>query len=311
MKILFVGLGSIGRRHLRNLTDVLKARNVEAEIHALRGTGTPLPDDVIRLVHQEFNNVADIDDVYDAIFITNPTVLHYDTLSWARSKAKKIFLEKPVFAEVPQDKVVANLPANVICYVAAPMRYTRVFQYLKRYIPTNEVISARAICSSYLPEWRPGTDYRKCYSASKAKGGDIGIELIHEWDYLTDLFGMPEQVNLLSGKFSQLEIDSDDIALYLGQYKDKVVSLSLDYFGRIARREIEFYLPDEVIVGDFIKSEIRYLKSGKIVSLKEDRDVYQRAELEYFLDLQNEAENVNSVKHAVEVLKIAKGEWPK
>lgn len=150
-------------------------------------------------------------------------------------------------------------------------------------------------------------DYRKCYSASKQSGGDIGLELIHEWDYLTELFGMPERVNMYSGKYSDLEITSDDIAIYIAAYNSMLVSLSLDYFWRYTKREIELYCDDEVIVGDFTKSEIRFLKSGKVISLQEERDSYQLRELGYFLNLDDEYNNQNTILHAFDVLKIAKG----
>ena len=121
---------------------------------------------------------------------------------------------------------------------------------------------------------------------------------------------MPESISVVSGKFSHLEITSDDVALYIARYSDKVVSVQLDYFGRYSRREIELYCRDDVVVADFVKGEIRFLKSGQRISLAEERDSYQIAELEYFLSLNNEIENSNSVEHAFDVLKLAKGVLP-
>ena len=307
MKILFIGLGSIGSRHLKNLTKLLVAQNKLFEIHALRSTERVLSSDVDFMVQKQITDFEEVDDFYDIVFITNPTGFHYDTLKMVLHKAKKIFLEKPVFSNIDVDLENVALPNGTVCYVAAPLRYTCVFQYLQKIVKEKKIYSARVICSSYLPEWRANRDYRQCYSADKQNGGDVGLELIHEWDYLVELFGMPQRVNMLSGKYSNLEITSDDIALYIAEYKDMLVSLSLDYFGRYARRDIELYCEDEVIIGDFIRNEIRFLSSGKVISLQEERDSYQLKELKYFLAIQSEKDNSNKIIHAFEVLKLAKG----
>ena len=307
MKILFIGLGSIGTRHLRNMATILQERREPLEVHALRGTTHLLSTDISSLVQKQISRYEDLDAAYDAIFITNPTVLHYETLKKILSKAKKIFIEKPVFSSVNIDFAALNIPQDTICYVAAPLRYTKVFEHLKRIAGEKRIYSVRAICSSYLPDWRPMTNYRECYSASKKNGGDVGLELIHEWDYLVELFGFPQRMRMLSGKYSDLEISSDDIAIYIAEYKTMLVSLSLDYFGRSRKREIELYCDDDVIVGDFVKSEIHFLKSDKAIRLPEERDSYQIRELEYFLSLSNEECNQNSISHAFDVLKIAKG----
>ena len=64
---------------------------------------------------------------------------------------------------------------------------------------THLVYSARVLCSSYLPGWRPGVDYRTVYSAHKDMGGGVTIDLIHEWDYLVELFGKPEKMYNFKG----------------------------------------------------------------------------------------------------------------
>ena len=83
------------------------------------------------------------------------------------------------------------------------------------------------------------------------------LDLIHEMDYITYLFGMP-QVKHYAGKFSDLEIDSDDLGVYLLKYSEKLIEIHLDYFGRKARREIELYCKDYTIVGDLINNTIIY-----------------------------------------------------
>ncbi len=73
---------------------------------------------------------------------------------------------------------------------------------LKDLLPALHPYCARVICSSYLPDWRPGVDYRTVYSAHKAMGGGVTIDLIHEWDYLVELFGVPQQLYNFKGTYS-------------------------------------------------------------------------------------------------------------
>ena len=107
---------------------------------------------------------------------------------------------------------------------------------LKDLLPTLHPYCARVICSSYLPDWRPGVDYRTVYSAHKALGGGVTIDLIHEWDYLVDLFGVPQQLYNFKGTYSDLEIDSDDLSVYIAKYPTLLAEVHLDYFGRGYRR---------------------------------------------------------------------------
>lgn len=307
IRVLFVGLGSIGQRHFRNLADVLCEQGETFQFDAVRSTTRALPEDIESRLGKQYGSWEEVSDDYDLLFISNPTALHYETLYHLGNKAKKIFIEKPVFHESLLDIKPLALENEKVYYVACPMRYMKIIRFLREYLKGKSVYSVRAMCSSYLPEWRPGQDYRRSYSARRAEGGGVAIDLIHEWDYLIYLFGFPLHTAGYAKHVSVLDIDSDDVAVYIGQYADKLVSVYLDYFGRKTRRELEVYLKDDVLLADFIAGEIRWLQSGAIKSFFGGRDDYQKEELRYFLQLSAQNAEDSGIHHALRVLRIAEG----
>ena len=241
------------------------------------------------------------------IFVTNPSQLHAETLAAVRDRADFFFVEKPVFTQALDDDALAPYTDERKFYVACPIRHTRVYGFLSEFVPRNKVYCARAICSSYLPEWRHGTDYRRTYAAQEGSGG-VKLDLIHEFDYLFTLFGLPQAAHLLEGKFSALELKSVDGVSFVGRYPDKTLELHLDYYGRVPRREIELYTADDVVVCDFIKAEIRFLKSGERIDLAEERNEYCLREIAYFFDFAlNGAANINSIPYANSIIEYVQG----
>ncbi|MEA5058568.1 hypothetical protein SDC9_86433 [bioreactor metagenome] len=309
MKICFVGLGSIGTRHLKNLSTLLMRKNIAFSIDALRSNDRPLQEDVALLLHRQYADITDMPCDYDIAFICSPTASHYADVVRMVDHTQNMFIEKPVFDRFFDFKKL-GLREDGMYYVACPLRYNAVLQYLKGFIEREHIYAVRAICSTYLPDWRPSVDYRTVYSAHQNMGGGVSIDLIHEWDYICWLFGFPQKVQYSCGQFSKLDLDSDDLAVYIGQYPDKLISLHLDYFGRSERREIELYTEDETVVGDIRNGQVRFLRKGQSVGLAEARDEYQSRELQHFLNIiDGKIKNDSDVKHALNVLSIARGEW--
>lgn len=307
MKICMIGLGSIGQRHIKNIVLVAKQRNLELHIDALRNTKRELPREVEILLENEYYNIEELDNDYDIIFICNPTNLHQKTLMQIVNKTKHCFVEKPVFDHYI-DLSGLEISNERIFYVACPLRHKFVIQEIKKRLDLIEdkVICARAICSSYLPNWRKNIDYRSCYSANKKMGGGVILDLIHEWDYLSYLFGKPEEVFGRTGTFSNLEIDVEDCAIYVGKYKDKLVELHLDYFGQKSERVLQLFLNKQRIDVDLIKNEILFYQNNELVekvnALEED---FYINEMQYFFDcIEGTKTNFNSIYEANELLKI-------
>ncbi len=335
---LFIGLGSIGSRHLQNLTTLCVQQGVLLRADALRSDITrPLREGVAEKITLQFVDFAQGDvtcaaqpqegtqaqraqatalqplDYYDLVFITNPTSLHAQVLQQVQGKAGALFIEKPIFdatqIEIALDTLVPN---EQKAYVAAPMRWSATMLALKEYLaqhPDAAPYSARAICSSYLPDWRPGVDYRTVYSAHRALGGGVTIDLIHEWDYLVDLFGKPLEMHNFKGTYSQLEIDSDDISIYIARYPNLLCELHLDYFGRNYRRALELFTREGTIIADFGKGTLT-LPDGTVQDYAEETNAWYLREMQYFMDYAAEGgatHSKNPPQEALDVLRLTLG----
>ena len=308
MEVLFVGLGSIGTRHLRNLFEVAKEKGIEVQADALRSSMRPLAEDVEGLLRAQYVSYDQLGH-YDAAFITNPTHLHAHTLAELAGKVDCFFIEKPIFEGTGYDLEQLGLGPNQKAYVAAPMRWCGTFLALKERMPDLKPYSARVICSSYLPEWRPGVDYRTVYSAHKEMGGGVTIDLIHEWDYLVDLFGAPLEAYNFKGTYSHLEIDSDDLSVYIARYPSLLAEVHLDYFGRTYRRTIELFCKEGTVTADFGAGTLT-LENGEVIHCEEPVNQRYLREMAYFLDYacKGEGESINSPAMAQKVLGLTLGE---
>lgn len=307
MKCLFIGLGSISTKHIKDLYKILANRKIDLDISILRRKITPLSEELEKI---KIKQITEMDTtVFDVAFITNPTNLHYDILQKLKGKAHYFFIEKPIFEKSDYDwKSLGNNEYN--SYIACPMRHMKVYKELKKIVKANNVFNARIICSSYLPDWRPNIDYRKNYSAIKSLGGGVTLDLIHEMDYMVDLFGMPDRVLNIRGKYSNLEIDSDDLSIYIISYKDKLCEVHLDYFGKKYQRTCEIYTQFGTYIADF-KDEVIKLPDGSFIDCKEPgkTDIYN--EMEWFIKfiLGECKDNLNPPDLAIKVLKISLGEY--
>lgn len=312
-KLAFVGMGSIGQRHLRNTCKYLKGQNHSYSIDLYRSSKKhPLEADVVEMLDKEFflSDGVPSDKIYDAVFVTNPTYAHYETVKAFLPSTKAMFIEKPVFDRTDVDIEAIGDLESTICYVACPLRYNAVINYIRNNVDCSSAYSVRALSSSYLPDWRPGIDYRQCYSAHRNMGGGVGIDLIHEWDYLTWLFGTPRKGFSIHEKVSNLEIDSDDIAIYIALTQNTAIELHLDYFGRKSIRKMQIFMPDDTIDCDILNGSIYYLRSGTQTVLDNSRDNFQMKEIIHFFDIINgKCENDSTIQDALKVLHYARGEF--
>ena len=229
MKILIAGLGSIGRRHLRNL----KALG-ENDILLYRTGRATLPDDELAGLPVETDLRCALDRKPVAVIVTNPTSMHLDVALPAAEAGCHILLEKPVSGSLTGiDELAAAAKKN-------GSRILVGFQF--RFHPSlkkaaelliegaiGRVLSFHAHWGEYLPNWHPWEDYTQGYATRPDLGGGVTLTLCHPLDYLRWLCGDVESLWAFTTALGLGLRVEDTVEIGLRFQSGAVGSVHLDY----------------------------------------------------------------------------------
>lgn len=210
-RILIVGLGSIGQRHLRLARDLLP----KADIRVLRHqAGSAVP----AIANGGFSRIDDaIAFAPQIAVIASPAPFHIATAQALAEVGVHLLIEKPLSASLDG---VAQLLGT--CHQQGTVLLTG---YNLRFLPSlqcfrdllgehviGKILSVRCEIGQYLPSWRPDSDYRQGVSARQELGGGALLELSHELDYLRWILGEVEWVKATLSRQSSLALDVEDTA---------------------------------------------------------------------------------------------------
>ena len=253
MKVLIAGLGSIGRRHLRNLLALGQDDIV------LYHTGhSTLPEDELAPFAVETDLKAALDHRPEAVIVANPNSLHLEVAIPAAEQGCHLLIEKPLSHTMEGverlRQAVRSGGGQVL--VGFQFRFHPGLQKVKQLIsstpppltskpspPASTIgrpLSVHAHWGEYMPGWHPWEDYRHGYSARADLGGGAILSLCHPLDYLRWLFGEVEALWAFAGRLGELELDVEDTAEIGLRFADGMLgSVHLDYNQRPPAHTLE------------------------------------------------------------------------
>ena len=234
MKFLIAGLGSIGRRHLRNLIAL-----GEKDIVLLRTRQATLPDDELAGYPVE----TDLQEALEkhqpeAVIVANPTSMHMDVAIPAAEAGCHVLLEKPVSNSLERMDVLQNAAqkSGSRILVGFQFRYHPTLNKARELIQSDAIgkpLTVHAHWGEYLPQWHPWEDYRRSYAARRELGGGVIVTLTHPLDYLRYLLGDVESLWSFNGHISPLDVDVEDAAeIGLTFSNGAVGGVHVNYFQR-------------------------------------------------------------------------------
>jgi predicted dehydrogenase len=251
-KILFVGLGGAGQRHLRIFKGLLTE---ETEFSAYRSTGkTPLLNTDFSVNKNSslnekynlklFNTLEEaLDNNPDLIVISTPSSLHFDTAMKAAKRKINIFIEKPFSHNLGgfEDFKELILKNELFFFISFQRRFHPHLRKIKEVISKGglgKIISAVFNVSTYVPEWHPYEDFNELYACKNNLGGGVLLTEIHELDLCYWYFGLPEYVYCAGGNYSEVKLDVEDTVHVTLKYKDFATQVNLCFMQKYNRRDL-------------------------------------------------------------------------
>ncbi len=296
MKFLIVGLGSIGKRHIRNLLSLkIKRENIfgfdprNDRINEAKKIGlSNFVKDLKEIKKEEFIGA----------FICSPTSMHIKQAIILGNKKINLFIEKPLDSKLTDVNILKKLEKkfNLKILITYPFRFSEHANKLKEIVMSKKlgkVLYFRGVFSEYLPDWHPYESYKSFYMAKKSLGGGSILDQSHILDMAHYLFGDFEKVlSCFNSKVSKLKVKSDDIAeIFLKTKKNIYGSIHQDMFGREHKKFMEIYCEKGNIFWDVYDLSVSVFsaknKKIKKYSFKKDHNLMY----------------INQTKHIIKLIK--------
>ena len=275
MKILMIGLGSIGQRHLRNLSNYF-GKESEFLAYRVRGLQRTFSDSMkIRegiSVEKEFHihSFSNLDEALlqkpQVVYVTNITNQHIPCALKAIQAGCDVFLEKPVSDKLEgiSQLIRAAKESGKIVFVGFQNRYHPVLIALKEKLHDShlgKIISVQSEVGERLTTMHTYENYADTYMARQDQGGGVIMnQQIHELDYLQWLFGFPDSVFAQCGKNSNLSLDVEDYCDAIFQMNNDLgkfpVYAHADFFQYPPKRYCKVIFENGWILADLLNAQL-------------------------------------------------------
>jgi predicted dehydrogenase len=261
MKILIVGVGSIGKRHLNNLIETGRQDICICDNQRSRIDEVLEKYPALRAFEDYREGLGENPEV---VFICTPPHLHTQIMAESVERGSHIFCEKPLAMALKGldsiDKEAREKGLTIM--VGYIYRHCKPIKKIKEIMDSKvlgKIYSARTIVSLYLPDWHPWEDYRDFFLSQKAIGGGSLLEESHAVDYIRWLMGVDvHSVFCFNKKLSDLEMDCEDMTVMTLGFEDgSVASIQIDLLGRVLRKEAEFIGEKGTVIWDNERGLVR------------------------------------------------------
>src|SRR2546421_6073779 len=208
LRVLVVGLGSMGNRRLRNLAhlgepDVAAFEPDPERRQQAEQRGVP--------VFETFERALEWGP--DALVISTPPDRHHEYAMAAAAHGLHFFTEASVVPGRTQELIEAVGDQAIVAAPSCTLRFHPGIQLLARRLEAGAVGRPLAVVhhvGQHLADWHPWEDYRHFYAGRRDTGAAREL-VVYELNWMTQLFGPIRQVQGIARKVSALELEIDDL----------------------------------------------------------------------------------------------------
>jgi predicted dehydrogenase len=264
MNFLVIGLGSMGKRRVRNL-QALGMKNVAGfDIRTDRRQDTQkkygiLVFDSIETAMKDF--------LPHALVISTPPDLHMYYAFYAYEHGISCFIEASVVDAEKIEQLSERIRGTkIIMAPSCTMRYFPGPKKVKELIRAGSigrVLNVNYQTGQYLPDWHPWEDIREFYVSKRETGAAREI-VPFELTWLNDIFGESQALACVKAKLTDMPADIDDIYHCLLRYDSNVIAnITVEVISRPkACRDMRILGSDGEILLSADSNSVRYINTS-------------------------------------------------
>jgi predicted dehydrogenase len=309
-KLAIIGLGSIGKRHLRLIAKI----RPDIEIIVMRsGYGDACEEE--KMATKTVHSISEVvSENVQAAIVSSPATLHLEQSLKLAKFGVHLLIEKPISHTLDgvNELLKISKESNLIVMVGYVLRYDPGAIKFKNWLDSKvkgKILHARIECGSYLPDWRQKQDYKKTVSALPELGGGALLELSHELDYLHWFFGKPKSVQAQIRNSGALNINVEDqVDLLITSKQNYCISVQIDF----SRRHVERICKVLTVEGELIWDAVNKSVICKMVNedslyyeYDNEKDDIYHTQLKTFIDcVENNADLVVTAEDGANVMRL-------
>ena len=272
--ISVIGLGSIAKRHRKNLKEMFPA----AKVLAMSASGRKLKNPVENADEVVTDTLSIISTKPDFVIVASPSTYHAEHALPLLEAGIPVLIEKPVTASSSDAEKLSMIEFGSDLPPIVAVGYC--LRYLSSSIRIKELLNQKIIGSVYnvstnigqfLPQWRESKDYMNSVSAKKFLGGGALLELSHELDYLQWLLGDLNYNYAILRNSSELSLNVEEVAdLLLTSDSGTLCYVHMDFLQKKAQRTNSFIGSKGRLDWDVLKNSITLYTEDKVEVIYEE-----------------------------------------
>ncbi len=228
LKILVIGCGSIGERHIRNLKSSTSVEIFACDLD--KGRREHIKDKYEVKIFRDYKEAFNED--IDAVLVCTPTSAHITPALAAVQQGCHVFVEKPLSHTLRgvDDLIEETERKSLVLMVGFNFRFHPALQQIRELVDRGQIgklIAVKAHAGSYFlyrSPYHSWMDYRQDYAAKRAGGGVILDSATHHIDYIASLLGEVKEVFCYAGRMGSLGLEAEDIAEILLKFETGAVA---------------------------------------------------------------------------------------
>lgn len=244
MKLIVIGLGSMGKRRIRLLQQYFEKEKIDNWLVSGIDNSEERCRETSKLFH--INTFVSLEealqsDKFDAAVISTSPLSHGSIIKQCLENNLHVFTEINLISDFYDDSIRLAKQNDKVLFLSSTFMYRKEIQYMKEQLKGEKTGVYSYHIGQYLPEWHPWENYKNFFVNDRRTNGCREIFAI-ELPWLVDIFGKPISIHSTHKKLSTLELNYDDAYCVVIVHETGIIgNLLVDIVTPNTERQFKFW----------------------------------------------------------------------